>query len=96
MEPHVGIVEPLGVVGAANLPIIHYSVQKWSGQHPVVVGEGGGGLAKDMYPAFILGMIAFTLLAIVLVWARARVETSRARLRQLEEEALALMPEGST
>ena len=28
----------LGILGAANLPIIHYSVQKWSGQHPVVIG----------------------------------------------------------
>jgi heme exporter protein C len=86
----------LGVVGAANLPIIHYSVQKWSGQHPVVVGEGGGGLAKDMYPAFFLGMIAFTLLAILLVWARSRVELANSRLRQLEEEAVALIPEEST
>jgi heme exporter protein C len=24
----------LGVLGAANLPIIHYSVQKWGGNHP--------------------------------------------------------------
>jgi heme exporter protein C len=86
----------LGVVGVAMLPIIHYSVQKWNGQHPVVVGEGGGGLAKDMYPAFFLGMLAFTLLAILLVWARARVEVARARLRQLEEEAIALIPEEST
>jgi heme exporter protein C len=86
----------LGVVGAANLPIIHYSVQKWSGQHPVVVGEGGGGLAKDMYPAFFLGMIAFTLLAILIVWARSRVELANSRLRQLEEEAVALIPEEST
>jgi heme exporter protein C len=86
----------LGVVGAAMLPIIHYSVQKWSGQHPVVVGEGGGGLDKAMVPAFLLGMLAFTLLAILLVWARARVEMARARLRQLEEEAIALIPEEST
>jgi heme exporter protein C len=86
----------LGVLGAAMLPIIHYSVQKWSGQHPVVVGEGGGGLDKAMYPAFFLGMISFTLLAVLLVWARARVEVARARLRQLEEEAIALSPEEST
>ncbi len=86
----------LGVVGAANLPIIHYSVLKWSGQHPVVVGKGGGGLAPDMYPAFFLSLGAFTLLAIVLLWTRTRLEIARARLRQLEEETLALMPEGGT
>jgi heme exporter protein C len=86
----------LGVVGAANLPIIHYSVQKWSGQHPVVIGSGGGGLAKGMYPALFLSLGAFTLLAALMLWTRTRIEISRARLRQLEEEALALMPEGGT
>jgi heme exporter protein C len=84
----------LGVVGAANLPIIHYSVQKWSGQHPVVVGSGGGGLAPAMYPPFFLGLFAFTLLAVLLVWSRARVELSRSRLRQLEDEILTHLPEG--
>jgi heme exporter protein C len=86
----------LGVVGAANLPIIHYSVKKWSGQHPVVIGSGGGGLAKEMYPALFLSLGAFTLLAIVMVWTRTRIEMARARLRQLEEEALAVLPEGIT
>ena len=83
----------LGVVGAANLPIIHYSVQKWSGQHPVVIGSGGGGLAKGMLLALFLSLGAFTLLSIVLLWARTRLEISRARLRQLEEETLAVLPE---
>ena len=86
----------LGVVGAANLPIIHYSVKKWSGQHPVVIGSGGGGLAKEMYPALFLSLAAFTLLAIVMLWTRTRVEIARARLRQLEEEALVAIPEGTT
>ncbi|HEY2367271.1 MAG TPA: cytochrome c biogenesis protein CcsA, partial [Polyangiaceae bacterium] len=27
----------LGILGAANLPIIHFSVQKWGGQHPAVI-----------------------------------------------------------
>jgi heme exporter protein C len=84
----------LGVLGAANLPIIHYSVQKWSGQHPVVIGSGGGGLAPGMYPALFISFGAFTLLAILLIWTRTRIEIARARLRQIEEEALAMLPEG--
>jgi heme exporter protein C len=83
----------LGVVGAANLPIIHYSVQKWSGQHPVVIGNGGGGLDPGMYPALFISLSAFTLLAALLIWARMRVEIARSRLRQLEEHALAALPE---
>jgi heme exporter protein C len=85
----------LGVVGAANLPIIHYSVKKWSGQHPVVIGSGGGGVSAGMLPALLISFGAFTLLAVVLLWTRTRIELSRARLRQLEEEALALLPEES-
>ncbi|HEX9298318.1 MAG TPA: cytochrome c biogenesis protein CcsA [Polyangiaceae bacterium] len=86
----------LGVLGAANLPIIHYSVRKWSGQHPVVISSGGGGLAPGMYPALFISFGAFTLLAIVLLWTQTRVEIARARLRQLEDEALAFLPEVSS
>src|SRR2546426_1046712 len=54
----------LGVLGAANLPIIHYSVQKWGGQHPMVVTGSGGGLQHPaMKIALGLGFLAFTLLA---------------------------------
>lgn len=80
----------LGVLGAANLPIIHYSVQKWSGQHPRVISSGGGGLAPSMVPALLLGFATFTLLAVVLLWSRVRVERARSRLRALEETAMDL------
>jgi heme exporter protein C len=79
----------LGVLGAANLPIIHYSVQKWGGNHPKVISNGGGGLQHpDMKLALGLGFLTFTLLAIVLVWMRARMELSTSRLNELEQEAL--------
>lgn len=79
----------LGVLGAANLPIIHYSVQKWGGNHPKVITTGGGGLQHpDMKLALGLGFLSFTLLAITLVWMRARMELSASRLAELEQEAL--------
>jgi heme exporter protein C len=81
----------LGVLGAANLPIIHFSVQKWGGQHPVVIAGKGGGLQHPaMKIALAMGFVAFTLLAILLVWARARVELGRSRLRRAEEDAIDL------
>jgi len=81
----------LGVLGAANLPIIHYSVQKWGGNHPKVISNGGGGLQHpDMKTALALGFATFTLLAVVLVWSRARIALSAMRLEALEEEALEL------
>ncbi len=81
----------LGVLGSANLPIIHYSVQKWGGQHPKVISSGGGGLKHpDMKLALTLGFLTFTLLALLLVWQRARVHLASGRLAALEEEAVEL------
>src|SRR5436190_21603772 len=81
----------LGILGAANLPIIHYSVQKWSGQHPTVVtGKGGGLQHVDMKIAFWLGMIAFTFFAATLIWARVRLEVVRSRVAHAEEDAIDL------
>ena len=81
----------LGVLGAANLPIIHYSVQKWGGQHPTVItGKGGGLQHPDMKIALALGFFAFTLLAVLFIWARTRVELGRSRLRRAEEDAIDL------
>ncbi len=81
----------LGILGAANLPIIHYSVQKWGGQHPTVVtGKGGGLQHPDMKLAFALAMITFTVFAITLLYALVRLELTRSRLVRAEEDAIDL------
>jgi heme exporter protein C len=81
----------LGILGAANLPIIHYSVQKWSGQHPTVITSKGGGLQHpDMKIALTLSFLAHTLFAVALLWTRARVELAKGRLARAEEDAVDL------
>ena len=81
----------LGVIGAANLPIIHYSVQKWSGQHPeVVTGKGGGLSHPDMKLALFLSLGAFTMLTVLFLWARVKVELAASRLAMAEEDAVLL------
>ena len=81
----------LGVIGAANLPIIHFSVQKWGGQHPTVItGKGGGLQHPDMKIALALSFTAFTLFAIALLWARTRVGVAECRLARAEEDAIDL------
>jgi heme exporter protein C len=81
----------LGILGAANLPIIHYSVQKWGGQHPTVVtGKGGGLQDPNMKLAFALGMLAFTFFAITLIYVRMRLELAKSRLARAEEDAIDL------
>jgi heme exporter protein C len=77
----------LAVFGLLDLPIIHYSVQKWRGTHPTVITGKGGGLHPEMRPALILGFVLFSLLAALLIWQRARVERLRQRCEALELEA---------
>lgn len=80
----------LGVLGTVNLPIIHYSVKKWGGNHPTVITKEGGGLQHpDMAHALTVGFVAMTLLAVVLLWLRASVALSSTRLNRVEEEAAA-------
>jgi heme exporter protein C len=81
----------LAVLGGANLPIIHYSVQKWGGQHPMVITGSGGGLQHpDMKLALAGGFLCFTLLAALMLWARTRMELARSRLARLEGDAIDL------
>jgi len=77
----------LAIFGLLDLPIIHYSVQRWRGTHPTVITGKGGGMHPNMYPALIVGFVLFTLLAVVLMWQRARVERLRQRLQAVEVEA---------
>lgn len=77
----------LAVFGLLDLPIIHYSVQRWRGTHPTVITGKGGGLHPDMRPALLLAFLFFTLLTALLVWQRARTERLRQRCEALEIEA---------
>lgn len=79
----------LGVLGTVNLPIVHYAVQKWGGNHPQVIsGEGGGLKHPAMVQGLLLGFLALTLLSTFLLWMRFRVAKSEARLIHAEQRAL--------
>jgi heme exporter protein C len=66
----------LALVGAVNVPIIHFSVQWWSSLHqgPTLVRTGGPAIVTDMlYP--LLAMIAgFSLMFGALLLSRVRTE----------------------
>lgn len=81
----------LGVLGAVNIPIIRYAVEKWGGTHPeVITGKGGGLKHPDMTHALTMGFVAMLLLTAVLLWWRSQVGINRARLRHVEQRALEL------
>jgi heme exporter protein C len=78
------------VLGTLLLPVIHYAVKLWGGIHPTVVTQGGGGLQHpDMKTALLLGFVAMTFLAAVLLWWRARLALAVGRLQAVEEIAAA-------
>jgi len=77
-----------GVLGTANLPIIHYAVRMWGGNHPTVIGKGGGGLQDpSMNQALMGGFFAMTLLAALLLMLRARLAQSQSLMERVEELA---------
>jgi len=79
----------LGVLGAVNVPIIRYSVQKWGGNHPVVLRKGGAGLSDPaMVEAVRIGFVAMALLCILFIWLRTEHHVLRSRLVRVDEEAL--------
>lgn len=84
----------LAVVGLLDLPLIHYSVQRWRGQHPTVITSKGGGLHPDMYLALWMSLAAFTCLVATLIWARARAERTAQRARELQMIATRRLQQG--
>jgi heme exporter protein C len=78
----------LGVLGAVNVPIIRYSVQKWGGNHPVVLRKGGAGLGDPaMLEALRIGFVAMARVCLLVIWLRTEHHVLRSRLARVEEEA---------
>lgn len=77
----------LAIVGLFDLPVIHYSVQRWRGTHPTVITNEGGGITAEMGQALGTSFLFFTLLVILLVWTRSRHERTVQDLRSVELEA---------
>jgi heme exporter protein C len=77
----------LALVGAVNIPIIHYSVVWWNTLHqPASVFRGGGPTIDPSLLAPLLVMaLAFTLLFILLHLISMRAEILRRRVRALRQ-----------
>lgn len=79
-----------GLVGAINLPIIHYSVLWWRTLHQgQSIGLGGSTIAASMLWPLLVSALGFSLLfgAIVLMRMRAALARNRieARLRRMAQ-----------
>jgi len=81
-----------GLVGAVNLPIIHFSVLWWRTLHQgESIGLTGSSIAPSILWPLPVSLLGFTLLFVAIVLMRMRAALARgkveARLRRLGEAA---------
>lgn len=67
----------LGLLGTLDIYVIRTSVQRWRGQHPLVIREGGQGLLPEMREAWLVSTAAILLIFALLLYLRYRLERSR-------------------
>jgi heme exporter protein C len=77
----------VGIIGALDLPLVHFSVLWWRTLHqpPSVIRPGGPTMATGMLVALLVNVLAYTILYLYLLAKRTRLE----RLRQAEQAAMA-------
>lgn len=73
----------LAVIAFVDIPIIHYAVRMWRGNHPAIEREGGDGLAPAIKTAFSTSMFAFLLVFVVLLWMAIRVRRLQYQVDEL-------------
>lgn len=80
----------LGIVGALDIPLIHFAVEWWRGQHPtaIIVTDSGPKLAGPLFPPLMVSLLAFTLLYLFVMLVRVRLEQRRDQIAVLQMEAI--------
>jgi heme exporter protein C len=76
----------MGIVGYADVPLVHYSVKLWSrGIHPVLEKKAGDpGMHQDMYLALEICFVTFLLLFTLVFIQRLRLETLKDDVNRLK------------
>ncbi len=86
----------LAMVGAINVPIIHFSVEWWSSLHqgPTLVRQGGPAIENDMLNPLLAMIVGFTLVFAALLLRRVRAEVLYRERRTQWVRELILSPRG--
>jgi heme exporter protein C len=84
----------LGIIGAVDVPLIHFSVTWWRTLHPepVVLNTGGPNLPDSMLYTLLVCFVGFTLLFAYLMIQKYRIETVKDVLAERELNALLAAP----
>ncbi len=84
-----------GIVGFLSVPLSFISVRIWRTIHPAVIGtasdtsQGGFDMSGDMVLVLLFAIFTFSLLYVVLLHYRLRLESLRERVEDLKMHALA-------
>ncbi|MCH8117326.1 MAG: heme ABC transporter permease [Proteobacteria bacterium] len=86
----------LAMVGAINVPIIHFSVQWWSSLHqgPTLIRQGGPAIDNEMLYPLLAMIVGFTLVFAALLLRRVRAEVLYRERRTNWVRELILSPSG--
>lgn len=84
----------LGIIGAVDVPIIHFSVTWWRTLHPepVVLDTSGPNLPNSMLYSMLVCLLGFTLLYVYLMIQKYRIETVKDQLADWELNELLATP----
>ena len=77
-----------GIIGFVSVPITYFSTKWFQTIHPDLGQTPGFGLTASMRPPMFLAIIAFTLMYIVLMIIRTRVERSADEVAKLKHDVL--------
>ena len=75
-----------GIFAFLSVPITFFSIRWWRTIHPVLFDTKNFGLSHGMRPAFFFSLAAFTLLYVVLLLHRLRLERSQEAVEALREQ----------
>ncbi len=72
-----------GIISFANVPLTFVAIRKWHTIHPVVIDSKGIHISPPMLHTLVIGFLAMSLLFVLLLRLRVRVEQSQHRYYEL-------------
>ena len=77
-----------GIIGFVSVPITYFSTRWFNTIHPDLGQSPGFGLTPEMRPPMFIALTAFTLVYIVLVLIRSRLERSADEVAKLKQDII--------
>jgi heme exporter protein C len=76
----------IALIGAIDIPVVHFAVSWWRSAHPdaTVLRAGGPDLPGSMFVTLAISFLALLVLFVALLALRIRLEESRSRVETLE------------